>query len=71
MRESRNTAQRVTITVTRSGEEPIAVMRYFHPYERLSLELLLDAGSIDVTKHVLEVGDEFAIAVDRVVPRSG
>lgn len=57
--------------VTKNGEEPITVVRYFHGYERLSLDAVLDAASIDVTKHVLEVGDEFVIAVDSVSPAPG
>ena len=44
------------------------MVRYFHGYERLSLAAVLDAASIDVTKHVLEVGDELVIAVDSVSP---
>ena len=68
MGEPRNAVQRVTVTVTKRGEEPITVVRYFHGYERLSLAAVLDAASIHVTKHVLEAGDEFVIAVDSMSP---
>ena len=67
----RHAVQRVTITVTKGGEEPITVVRYFHGYERLSLAAVLDVASIDVTKHVLEVGDEFVIVVDSMSPSPG
>ena len=66
----RQRVREATITVIRSGEEPFTVVRYFHAYERLSLDMVLDAGSIDVTKHVLEVGDELVIAIDRTSPAS-
>ena len=71
MREPRNAVQRVTITVTKRGEQPITMVRYFHGYERLSLGLLLDAGPFDMMNHVLEVGDELVIAVDTASPTSG
>ena len=53
MGEPRNAVQRVTITVTKGGEKPIAVVRYFHGYERLSLDAVLDAASIDVIRRWL------------------
>ena len=67
----KHAVQRVTITVTRGGEEPIPVVRYFYGYERLSLDLVLETASIDVTKHMLAVGDELVIAVDSVSPAPG
>ena len=63
--------QRVTITVTKRGAQPITMVRYFHGYERLSLGLLLDAGLFDMMNHVLEAGDELGIVVDTVSPTSG
>ena len=65
-----NAVQRVTVTVTKSGEEPLTTVRYFHGYERLSLDLLLEAKLFDMRNHVLEVGDELVIAVDTASPKS-
>ena len=63
--------QRATITVTKGGEEPVTVVRYFHGYERLSLDAVLEAASSGGTKHLLEVGDALVIAVDTMAPTSG
>ena len=71
MAQPRKALQRVTITVTERGKQPVTKTRYFHGYERLSLDLLLDVRQFGMGKHVLRAGDELVVAVDTVSPTSG